>query len=358
MPNELVIHIGDRKTGSTSIQEALANQAWQSPQTRICYPVDARNHNALAFTLFKRERRKHQARRFAEVAGLIAQSDAEIAVISSEGFESVNPEELKAAIEQHLPQVSQNLRVIGYVRPHVDRFLSSYAETVKLGRVNKAMSSFFDTTLENGKFFYHPRFRAWGEVFGTDFTLRPFLRETLYQGNVVKDFLQLVLRGQPFSLTGEVKSNASLPIRDLALVREMHTVIRSMEQTQQKHRPFQDALGERLALKLLSTPSTAAGRRLDAPKELLLKLQETYQEDARLMDERFFEGTPLQDALCAAAEREGEQPAPLKPEKHFEESELRSIRVLSELLGECVQAAPAKVATRLRELHLQEVLDD
>ncbi|MFT7595545.1 MAG: hypothetical protein ACI8R4_002874, partial [Paracoccaceae bacterium] len=50
MINELIIHLGDTKTGSTSIQRALVNKACKSPGVSIEYPT-ANNHTALVNTL-------------------------------------------------------------------------------------------------------------------------------------------------------------------------------------------------------------------------------------------------------------------------------------------------------------------
>ncbi|PCI44584.1 MAG: hypothetical protein COB49_10930, partial [Alphaproteobacteria bacterium] len=61
MINELIIHLGDTKTGSTSIQKALVRNICQAPGKTIIYPTK-NNHIGLAKTL-------DQKRRFNERAG-------------------------------------------------------------------------------------------------------------------------------------------------------------------------------------------------------------------------------------------------------------------------------------------------
>ena len=199
MAAELILHIGGFKTGSTSIQAALAKCNYTVPGKTILYPGVAEReglaksrgqHDRLARTPFPNQPvARHREARFAAVARRLRKSDADTdyAVLSAEMFEYVNPQLLAAEIDRHFPEYRDRLRIIGYVRPHAERLVSGYAERVKHGFFLGSLEEFHQASSVKDKphhwgFFYAQRFARWKACFGDAFQIRPMIRDRLIAG--------------------------------------------------------------------------------------------------------------------------------------------------------------------------------
>lgn len=334
MVRELVFHLGDRKTGSTSIQKALATKAWDCPTVALHYPATA-THIPLAKSLTEPAQMPKRDERFRRLVRQIERAEADVAVISAEHFESVPPPVLKEAIATYLPAYKDAVRLIAYVRPHADRVVSSYTQQIKMGLFADDLDAFHRRTKKNRRFYYADRFAAWRAHFGDRFTLRPMIRDRLAGGSVVQDFFDYVLDGAPFTLT-EKASNESLCLEDLALLRELHLAVRGAG----KHAKLQDALGGRLAQILLAAKPRSQETKPRLHARLVPKIRRSYAADARALDRSFFDDAPMTAALEAAGTKVVEAPQSVRIEDHYTADEVRALRAWCAPLAEIVAVEP------------------
>ena len=124
---KLVFHLGDMKTGSTAIQTALSSKGWTCDSVKLLYPHGNRvSHITFAQSLSGKVDHSRTEGLVQEIlTELQANPDADVAVISAEHFENVDPQVLRQTIETYLPQYMADARFIAYVRPHADRFPST-----------------------------------------------------------------------------------------------------------------------------------------------------------------------------------------------------------------------------------------
>ena len=162
MTRDLVLHLGDFKTGSTAIQQLLSQGAAQD----ICYPPGF-NHAALAQTLSDPVT---CAAQWGAIAPLLNASTASHAVISAEHFEFADPALLATALARHLPGHAP--RLIAYVRPHPQALLARFAESIRIGSYDGDLDSYPDWPQTGVRLGYSARFGRWRAVFGPRFTLR------------------------------------------------------------------------------------------------------------------------------------------------------------------------------------------
>jgi hypothetical protein len=350
MVGRLVFHIGDRKTGSTSIQRALATGAGRSPAVSLAYPARA-HHIALASALFRPGHREARAERWGALARRLARLEADLAVISAEGFESVPPAVLTAAIGEFLPDHAATARVIAYVRPHADRLLSSWTQQVKMGLRPGSLEDCHRRTLAGGRFLYADRFAAWAETFGERFTLRPMLRAELAGGDVVRDFYATLFAGAPFTLEPPAASNEALCLEDLAVVAEL----------QRRLRPALDGseargvLGARLA-QILQAGGRSSRTRPALHRSLAETVVVAYRADAAAVDARFFPAGVLTRALEEAPARAVETPQRLDLDALLTPAEARQLRAFAALLAALAARAPATLRQTLRRERLRALL--
>lgn len=309
MTCELVFHLGDRKTGSTSIQKTLTDGLWNSDSRSLYYTANGHN-GPLAHALATGANPDNIQQRFTSLGQRLARhaADADVAVVSSEGFEDVAPKTLKLALEAYLPDYADAVRLIAYVRPHGARVLSGYSEQVKRGQSVGSLESYFSEGMALGRFDAFPRLSEWREVFGDAFTLRPMIRDGLYQDCVVHDFMRYALQSDDFSLSWQPDANPSLCAQDIAVLRDIHQRLDGAGVTAAQAGYLGSAIGEQMAEHPIQ-----GGQRLHLPADLAEQVIAGCKQDAEALDRMFFDATPMSDALNAL-QGTGDTPAAPSPD--------------------------------------------
>lgn len=346
MVKELIVHLGDTKTGSTSIQKALVTKAYEVPGTELFYPTK-NHHIALAKTLTRKPRFKQREARFKRVGQALMDSKADYGIISAEHFQFVDPEIFAAEVQKNWPKMQKNMRLVAYVRPHPDKLLSSFSERVKLGNAMGSFASFVDTISENKGFDYLPRFRKWREVFGDRFTLRPFVRSELHQQDAVSDFFQFVLGHDNFSIADGIVANTSLTVPQLALLREVHKTFRDKVKAKGKKKtPVVNeacgALGRTTSERIRDSGLGQDGAKFKIPARLADQIRDRYAADAAALDAEFFSGTPMASALEKIDTKTTRKRQSLTASEYFPEETLVSFRLFSSILTDMLLEHPAK----------------
>lgn len=334
MVQDIVFHLGDCKTGTTSIQSVLAAGGVKS-EAEILYTARF-NHIPLAKTLSDENAGLQRKARFLKLRRALVKSDAPHAVISAEHFEFVDPEALDTALRQYMPGLRDQIRLIAYVRPHADRLVSTFAERAKKGGFMKDMPALHKRMLENGALMYTPRFEKWRQLFGDRFTLRPFVRDQMAEGDVVKDFLSYVLGNRSFDVAQPAGQNESLSVTDIAMMRFMHKILRNMDVDL---RDQQQSLGWFMSDYLAALPRQD-GEKPRLHVGLAEKVVKAYREDAAALDAAFFEGTPMSNALEQAPSKAVEQAQSFDPEDHFSEAERRRLTAIAQMFGHVIASDP------------------
>ncbi|WP_334065017.1 hypothetical protein [Limimaricola cinnabarinus] len=351
MVGEIVFHLGDCKTGTTSIQRTLALGSVVSPHRSLIYPTQA-NHIPLASSLHRSQEAKFAEKRFADLARKLKKSDADTAIISAEAFEFVDPRALKKMIDSHLSPWKGRMRFISYVRPHADRLVSAFAERTKQGGHIGDMDALFDRFLEKKFLHFAPRFHSWRETFGEAYTLRPMVRSMLREGDVVTDFLDFVFEGQEFSFDPVPLANESLTLSDLAALRKIHEVLRQETDSNLAVRKARHTFGWNMAILLSALPRPKVADKPKLHADLARRVVETYREDAAIIDRDFFgldaASGPMSQALVAAPARAAATPQPIAPEAYFDAAALRMLQGSGEMFARVIQYDPETMTKGMR----------
>jgi len=315
----LVFHIGDPKTGSSSIQKVLFEGGWRSSTNSIAYP-DRLNATPMAKALFKDASPNARTRQFRAKAAWLSGQTAQFSVISAEHFTFVDPSDLRNSIVDFLPDFSESVRVIAYARPHIPRLLSSFSQRVKTRGTPLSLEAFCEQTVANGRFNFAPRFLKWQGTFGNGFTLRPMIRPLMYNQDVVPDFLYTVFGSKDFDITHRGDQNESPSLAHLACLKFIQTKMRAGNVPH----PMRHAVCTSLTEKLVSK-SDGSGQKLQMPRALVHDLQVAYAEDARRLDHHFFEGAPFSNALEKAEANACDDSPSLDAHDHFAAARLSQL---------------------------------
>lgn len=180
-----IIHIGPPKTGTTSIQEMLAQEEPRLSAAGVHYLNAYRvgpSHNALAMAI----RRKEADDARVKIARELERSDADTAIFSSELFFTPF---VGARLPDALPpEVSERPTMIAYLRRHDLYFESVFKQRLKTGHAAVDPLEFL-ASQKPGVYLFDRALRMTCGAF-TDPTVivREYDRKALREGNVVADF--------------------------------------------------------------------------------------------------------------------------------------------------------------------------
>ncbi|WP_157374415.1 hypothetical protein [Salipiger sp. CCB-MM3] len=325
---QLIIHIGDPKTGTTTIQSVLHNGLVNCESKQIL-PWKKLNAIALANSL-KPSGKDDRKEQFQSVKEWLSNGNGDIAIISSEFFSSIRPKVLHKALLNHLPEhIAENAKIIAYVRPHASRFIAAYIQRTKTGQFYGDVDDFLHSLQKNEPltFSYAKRFGRWKNQFGGNFSLKPFIRSELIDGDISKDFFSDVLDGAPFHTAGLVEANVSVTTKALAGIRIVQENFKNLG-LEAKSRSL---LGGALANHFLSERDNSGDKpKLD--KNTAEKLVSSYLDDAKNLDNLFFDRPLMQEALERCVDEAVDEKIDLTPENHFATNEIEALTEKSAMI--------------------------
>lgn len=348
----LILHIGDPKTGSSSIQRALQLGLVQGQDANVSvFTTNIHSANAInvARGFFNPHSRKMRAS-MREITSWLRHTDADYPIISSEFFSSADPALLHDAfskvqtsvrkpgliaqiLSRLFPQnpryLAQDVKVIAYVRPHPGRALSAFSERVRFGYTLHDFSDWLPAALKTDLLIYSPRFQAWRDSFGDQFTLRPFLREELAGGDVVVDFFKNVFGKRKFAIAESVNTNESLGLKSLAGLLACNREMVRLGMPLKTRIPL---------ARVISGQLSQSGDKPQLDRRSVAQIDHACRDDAKALDREFF-GRPLfQNALDQAARKATDDPVDLTFGKYFTPAQQAQLRQQAKALQQLVGA--------------------
>lgn len=334
----LILHIGDHKTGSTTLQNAFATKKVFLEGAQIFYPAIL-NHNYL-LGAFKAEA-ENQTSFFVPRSGRpdlatlraqIAATDADYVLISGEQFENMEAEAFKRVTDRWFAGVVDRVRVVAYARPHAQRFVSNFTELVKIGAVEGDLNDYLERILETGRYHFSARFSQWRAAYGEDFILRPMIRDELYNGSVIDDFVHTAFDGASFRLGKFEIDNQSTSLLELMFLKFIQA------RFDQGQKFVRHTMAREIVRYLDTFDGEGKRNKLLLHKTLAADIRAIYWNDACAMDNDFFHGKELfQNALQEAYEAATPLAISLNPEDYFNPEDLRYLTVLREILWDALQ---------------------
>lgn len=323
---QLILHIGDPKTGTSSIQSAMRDKLVKCDSLSI---ASWRQPNAtqLARTFTKKAVAKNRDLYFSEVNEWLHECEADKAIISSENFYDADPDILYQTLLKNCPDHVTEMRVVAYVRPHLSRALAAFSQRVKMGGNTNGFEMFRARVLQGQALDlnYTSRFSCWRNRFGSLFTLRPYIRDELHGQDVVQDFFTLVLDNAPFTLAKPSQANTGMSVRGLS---GLLLVQRFMKRAGLKI-ILRGVVGGTIANRFYSRGAVSGEQpRLD--RTTAEALADLCKDDARMLDQTFFDRPLMQTALEKNLEQTVDTQVNLSPSKNFTPAERKKLTVCSE----------------------------
>ena len=206
MAPSLDLHIGTHKTGTTAVQYACHTLRSRLLEHGVLYPAAARGlegeprygHHRLQWGL-RGARGLGPADAEAawrDVAAEVAEQRPDHVVVSSEGFESLGPDGVRAVAEHARGVTEGQIRVVLYLRPLYAYLRSAYKQQLQSGTTVLPFDVF--AARKAKKSTPGVLVLRWAEVFGTDaIEIRLFDAACAAPGGLLSDFLAVVTAPAP-----------------------------------------------------------------------------------------------------------------------------------------------------------------
>ncbi|UWQ61066.1 hypothetical protein K3722_21425 (plasmid) [Leisingera caerulea] len=309
MIQDLLIHTGDPKTGTSSIQSVLNAGAWRCSTSRLV-PQRHLNNAPLANALKADADPAFVQAQFGELRDWFASRGGGTGVISTEFLARRDPHRLRGVLRDYFPGLP--VRTISYVRPHASRAVSAYGQRLKTGTFDGSLPEFCRFISSVPTLYYAKRFPAWRQVFGSGMILRPFVRSELREGDAVSDFLYHALGTGDFELLPLDTVNEALSVAELSGLRLVQRVLRGQE-VADHHRL---ALGGALQRKLSAAPGRS-GEKPVLDQASASHLLTAFRTDAQALDSQFFGKPVLEEELLRSHGNAPPTQQDFSPESHF-----------------------------------------
>jgi hypothetical protein len=232
MTKSILIHIGLHKTGTTAIQQTLAEARTAGQLGSVCYPLPhLRSHNRLAAAYLPHHRlprfdRTHfpidnQSFR-TDIAKLLRDCLAELgsvdsAVLSGENLSMLETPEIEKLRQDLRSSGYERFRVLVYVREPASQYLSESQQ------VRKASSQLLSPVC------YRYEFRSvvesWGSVFPGELQIREF-RSQHHAFDVVSDFASVLndFHNVSLWLPSYARSNESVSAEGMLILQQYQSM--------------------------------------------------------------------------------------------------------------------------------------
>ncbi len=191
----IAIHVGLRKTGSTSIQKFLSANETTLRTMGVDYsPIGQgtrNNHVNLFYEIRSHRNFTPKFGTLSSVADYWRASENRVLLLSSEDFEAFKYDEI-ARFKNILDGSRDNYCIIMVIRDLVDMIPSEYSQKIRNGLSIFDFDDFFSTRMQGGGLPFFKTAKLWADSFGwQNLSIRLLDRRHLVNGDLADDFLTM-----------------------------------------------------------------------------------------------------------------------------------------------------------------------
>lgn len=185
----IILHIGLHKAGSTTVQTYLRDNAAALADAGVLYPAIGRAERSIAHHRLAADLRAGEADhdQWAEILALAAANPDKRVVISSEGFQSADPAQVRERLGEH------PVKVFCYHRDAAQRFVSIYGHGVKNGFRTTDFDQAFANQFAMKRTYIGETLKGWADAFGAqNVRVRSLNPSCLTDGDLMADVFEVL----------------------------------------------------------------------------------------------------------------------------------------------------------------------
>jgi len=219
----IYFHIGNPKTGTTSLQWSLLNSRKRLEAAGILFPSSglSSSPNQFAHHPLVEATKNRDESLWRDVISEITSAKQNLAVISSENFSLLKKEDI-AFINS---QIGRNIKchMVVYLREQCEYLESLYNQAVKTGLESRGRLQFMRYFMDSGRGNYPAMLKSWETLIEpANITVRAYHRKNLQDGDILTDFAKTV--GFDVSILNREKTelNPSISTRYTEVLRKIN----------------------------------------------------------------------------------------------------------------------------------------
>lgn len=234
----IYLHIGNGKTGSTSIQTFIEENAEMLRTRGYVFPVCAGRRNHRRFAMYAHDdhvidnlRRAKKLTTPERIVAFRAQFREEFlqeektwnadqtVLVSSEQMSRLHVDSAQRRLFDLLAETGRRVRVIIYLRAQHEAIVSEYSQFIKGGKTT-TLEHEIALASDRKMYRYAQTVRSWANVFGAEnLIVRPYERRQLKDADVVADYMHIVGLGDLHGGTMPKEQNQSLDVATIEYLR-------------------------------------------------------------------------------------------------------------------------------------------
>ena len=213
---EVYVHIGMPKTGTTTLQNYLSAEYVNLEKYSILYPNSGREncvgHHILTALELDEYTLEYSKKQYQKLIDEIEKSKCKKVIISSETYSGLKRDYLLIDDLSNYLGEKYDIKIIIYIREHIDFIKSYYMQRLKGGRKifeNSFLGDIEDFYKKNKDYFnYFKRIQYLETKFGkNNLMIRVYDKKLLDDGDIIKDFLNILKID--FKKSTEIKNDNS-----------------------------------------------------------------------------------------------------------------------------------------------------
>lgn len=293
----IFFHIGQHRTGTTTLQWFLNTNRDALLKQRILYPVAGKvdlNGNDYPRHFYLSFRDSSDKKTLQELSDEINHSEANRVIISAEGFcrASVNDSIKRNVFEIFDKLAEHKIKVICYLRPQEDFIESFYNWKVKDGWEHRNFYEFVDVFIREWKnyLYYDKLIEPFQSKVGSkNIIIKPYYRKKLYQKCIIHDFCQIAgIKLQGFEFPSSDR-NARLPLASIEVVRRLNSLLKKRPENSLELSVFiNEIIKSKITEKYNSKSSLLTHAKRTSLRQIFLN-SNTYVENEYLNQSRLFD---------------------------------------------------------------------
>lgn len=300
MLNTIYLHIGFEKTGTTSLQEYLTSNRKSLLKNNVLIPESGCKSNHWALLPFALDSHKNDILKFSkelytptqtnefkinfakQLSTELKSTKSKYAILSLEHLSSRSLElhEIKR-LKNLLSAFTNNIIIIGYIRPQWEYILSIYSTRVKSGLETEKFKIPSQNDKNFNRYNYLHLLYPWIDTFGLNaIKIRIYQNGHLYNNDIIDDFFYAIQLQDCANFIRPMRLNKRLGPITIELLRKLNPYLGPYAT---EHGPNKSRLPLIRAL-----PAVIEKNALTLSNETKRKIMDAYKESNKSLQEKFF----------------------------------------------------------------------
>jgi len=211
----IILHIGQQKTGSTSLQRFLKKNRRLLKENGILYPKSLGKNKQKVLVDIINTNSSERIKYIDQLQSEIKSSQADTLILSEENLYNIDKDKMKI-LHKILSEITNNITVVVYLRRQDCHMVSMYQQYIR-GKGIMTLEDYIEAKLDSEYYMYSRIIKKWESIF-SEIICRPYKLQGI---DSRKDFINIIgISNNKLDYTeDEIDKNRSIDIEAIETIR-------------------------------------------------------------------------------------------------------------------------------------------